>query len=406
MCKYTTLERDNKDNDYVLPGDYDVIATWAKKSRACISLRSAGKDTLKCLERGAGAKPHSILDKTIKRKAGSKAVDAFFKDFEHKGTAENLIMGLVGHWENGNVDGIYLTTLGKGAFPVGDVLTQNNMSYLRLNDKEKKDNLIKFFKSLYDTPERADMVCRELDEHPDKQTDKPADVQFYLFTRLFFSGDYDAHDLMQHREIAATRIDEGVLEGLQAALSDGRKAQLKDLFQLHDEKYFEEEKKEDYYRVQHGPQYNYIAQMANENLEIVKNHIKNKKPGIEDLKGLNVLVKIVMDKSLPVAMCDGTGTAANWILVKEFDQLAGFYESKGTTIKSTWMEDKELGDHIIHAIRTVMHLISGVGRQKSDFDPGKEDRKKLDEVLSGYKKLYGEETYNSFVKKAIEEEFK
>lgn len=400
----------NRENEYVLPGDYDVIATWAEKSHACISFRSAGKDTLKCLERGAGAKPHSILDKTIKRKAGSEAVDAFFKDFEHKGTAENLIMGLVGHWENGNVDGIYLTTLGKDAFSGEDVLTQNNMSYLRLNDKKKKDNLIKYFKSLYDTTERADMVCRELDEHPDKQTDKPADVQFYLFTRLFFSGDYDAHDLMHHNEVAGTETDSVVLAGLKKALSDGRKAQLKELFNPLDEKYFEEEEKEDYYRVQHGPQYNYIAQMANENLKTVLDKIKEKEAGkdkvfdVEDLKGLNVLVRTVMDESLPAAMCDGTGGTANWILVKNIDQLAGFYESKGTTIKGIWRDSAEMDAHIIKLFHHVMLLLSDVRRQRGDFTIGK-TRLTMDEVLSYYKKMYGYERYNGFVEEAIKRTF-
>lgn len=408
---------DTKKNEYILRDDAQIIGAWADRSEVCISFRPAGPATLKCLDRGAGAKPHSILDKTIKRKAsGNEAIDAFFADFENKGTAENLLLGLVGHWskvmvddkEKDTVDGIYLTTLGAKTFKTCE--GKNKMPYLELDTPKKKNDLISFFKSLYNDPAKAEEVCRELDEQAGKQaeektyeqTDGPADVQYYLFTRLFFSGDYDVHDLLQHDKTVATEMDSNLMQELQNALSEGRISQLKRRFSPDDET-LKQEESGDYCRVQHGPQFNYTAQMANENFAIIHKAIQDKK---DDLEGLNVLVNSVMDMDLPVAMCDGfEEDDKRWGTLTSFGDVAGFYGDRGLTLKSTWRDQAERDKHIIHLIKSVMLVITDYTRQKSDFNPDSDIRKKMDKVLSGYKTMYGDDKYNDFVEKAIAEVF-
>lgn len=408
---------DTKKNGYVLRDDVQIIGAWADSSKVCISFRPAGPATLKCLDRGAGAKPHSILEKTIKRKAsGNEAIDAFFADFENKGTAENLLLGLVGHWskvkvgnkEKDTVDGIYLTALGASTFK--NYKKQEEMPYLELNTPEKKNDLISFFKSLYNDPARAEEVCGELDKQAGKQaeekayeqTDDPADIQYYLFTRLFFSGDYDVHDLLQHGNTVATKMDSGLLQRLQNALSKGRISQLKRRFNP-DDTVLKQEKPEDYYRVQHGPQFNYTAQMANENFNIIRENIRAKK---DDLQGLNVLVNSVMDMDIPVAMCDGfKENDKKWCVLTCFDDVAGFYGDRGLALKSTWRDQEERDNRITHLFKSVVLVITDFAREESNFDPesniGKMNMEKLDKILSGYKKMYGEKKYDDFLKKAI-----
>lgn len=397
MYEYITLERDSMDNDYVLPDDYDVISQWAG-DKFRISVRSAGKDTLKCLDRGAGAKPHSILDKTIKKKVltdpekqkkekkYNDAVDAFFAGFPaaDKALAEDLLMGLVGHLIKGKdhdtLDGIYLTQLGEKTFngekvchpstQAFSILKNKGMPYLVLNNEGEKEKLINFFKSLGGG--------QTADEAKNMRA-------YYLFTRLFFSGDYDTHDLIQRGAPVGTVIDTKVLKGLQDALIAGRTEQVKKFKPTSEE--LKEENAEDYCRVQHGPQYNYIAQMANENLEIVLKDIENPDP--KGLEKLNVLVYNVMYTSFPVAACNANG---KWVILKTDEDLKNFYETWGVFVKESWTNLDSLKQHIVHQIHTILKLsipesYTKIRSDFKEFNEGLKDKKKYDEKIGGMETL-------------------
>lgn len=425
---------------FILSGDAAIIETWAHSKSVSISFRPAGSATLKCLARGAGAKPHSILDKSIKRKeSGNEAVDAFFNDFSkgNRKVAKNLLLGLVGHWskvkegdeEKDTVDGIYLTTLGKNSFPEGSISTKGDMSYLVLDNQKKKDKLITFFKSLFESQEKAEEECRKIAAQTEKaeqeeaQNDEgagKAPIQYYLFTRLFFSGDYDTHDLMRDRSLIGTVTDEALLKELKDSLSKGRKEQLNNRFCQDKKKGLQAELQEalddnqkrqlisqfgagivnclgkendtDYCRVQHGPQSNYTAQMANENLAIILKAIEDKK---HDLDGLNTLANSVMKMDLPVAMCDGLAKGnANWSILDGPKALHDFYDNLGLKIKSTWRdEDDGRDERIIHLFGSVIHYIFGATELRRNFDTDEKKRKKVEKILSGYQIMYDNENY-------------
>ncbi len=259
--------------NYFVEEDIKVIEEWAKRKNLNVSFREAGADTIKCLKRGAGAKPHAILDKTIK--GDSIAVKNFFECFGgRKVEAENLLKGLVGHWINNKsvIDGLYLTEAGqkvwKEKYPQMVSVTEDENVFLKLSEQ----NSYKVLMDYYETLKKAEGAKAE-----------------YYFSRCFFSGDYDMHDLYQVNAPVASMKDVELIVEVQGELLEARKKQLMKMYGLSKED-FAEESNADYCRIQHGPQCNYIAQMINENVRA------------KNMSQINALVDVVCRPSLPVNM--------------------------------------------------------------------------------------------------------
>lgn len=411
---------------YMRPEDAKIVEAWAKENSASISFRMAGLDTLKCLGRGAGAKPHEIADKTLKIRnpnnpsGADKAVYAFIENFsEDKGVAEDLLMGLVGHWSQGQVDGIYLTKLGektfdknaskedipkeyipKEEFSVGR--NKKEMPFLVLNDAAEKKKLISFFKSLYGGPEEwekaheknaAAQAAAQADKITGKKPDTITDKEYYLFTRLFFSGDYDVHDLLSAGEIVPSGEDEKFLSGLRKILKAGRRTQIQNRFHLTDND-FEGEVPEDYCRVQHGPQYNYAAQMISENLKLLTDNVSQD----TYLENLNVLVGGVLDMDPPVAMHScRVAKAPKWAILENYEHVCGFYHDEGLQVKSTWTEQSERDKHVIHVIKTAIHFCFPKALFKKEVD-----LEMMQKKAPEFKELYGENFY-TYADKAMDD---
>ena len=156
--------------EFMLEDDMAIVEEWAGKLHAVgISFRPAGKETLKCLKRGAGAKPHAILDKTLKDKTGTSAsaikhnaaVQAFFSDFTGASlvTATDLLKGLVGHWTGGQVDGLYVTSIGYKILKERTEFTLIDKDikkpYLLLKTETEKEKLLSYFNDLLKDPVTA-----------------------------------------------------------------------------------------------------------------------------------------------------------------------------------------------------------------------------------------------------------
>lgn len=312
--------------DYIAKGDKAVIEKWCKQNNVCISFRQAGEHTLKCLERGAGAKPHSILEKTIKNMEDTK-VCGFFEGFPDQKQAKKLLTGMVGHWGSKKVTGVYLTKAGEEVFAAdkwekGE--NENGRCYLKLETAEEKQKLSEFFTKIEQDPKGL-----------------------YYFSRLFFSGDYDIHDLLQAGEIVPSVRDMQLLKDLQEKLVKGRKEQLKGLCTEED---FNEEAPEDYQRVQHGAQHNYIAQMVNENAQLLQS-------GKCTMARLNYIVYTVANMSLPILMCDGSKEAM-WSIIDTKEELQAFYKGKGLQMKNTWEDPDFIQDYICKVLQAAIILFA------------------------------------------------
>lgn len=362
---------------YLLQKDMAVIQNWAAELRRTgrangvgISFRPAGGDTLKCLERGAGAKPHKILDKTLKKKEGgslsatkhNEKVKAFFDDFTKdpgitnkeaaRNAAENLLKGLVGHWNENGVDGLYLTSIGYDTlhkipgFEIKGYCAEDpekSKPYLVLNDAAQKIALISYFNKLYEK------------NKPTDQNSKKENKAYYLFTRLFFSGDYDIHDFVIDKNIVLTLQDEKRLKSLQAALTEGRKEQLRERYDMA-EGDFEVESAEDYQRVQHGPQYNYTAQMLNENNELTVDSAPTDAKQSVDMDKINILVESVMNMDFPVAIYDNDVLEGKWKVLSDAKGISDYYSSYGLHVKDTWENSESRQKFIKNNIKRIIRI--------------------------------------------------
>ncbi len=317
---------------YVAPEDIAIITEWCKKQNICISFREAGTATIRCLQSGAGAKPHTILDKTIKNPAEKEAVRRFLNMFPED--MRSNIEGLVGHWiGNQEIDGIYLTANGKEYFEKDFQLGyKNEMPYLMIDEN---------------TPEKLKERYDELVQEKDKP---------YDFMRLFYTGDYDAHDLLQcdkpvvsadsDKPGAVSGGDAGHLLSLQTALYNNRIDYIDQSGVVCRENKIEtletadEKKKTDFHsyrHVQHGPQCNYIAQMKNDN-HAIKDAILKKNFDTKNVEKINLISNLVAAMSHPVVCCD----KGDWGILRETKDIVRFYEKKGITVKPAWKDGGEI----------------------------------------------------------------
>lgn len=365
------------ESEYLVKEDMTIIEAWAKDKKSIgISFRPAGEKTLNCLKRGAGAKPHEILDKTLKRKEeGSPqngTIDAFFAGFGPKiDKAKELLEGLVGHWiDDKKVDGLYLTSIGYEDFnDAGGFVfdtNKNSKPYLKFENDDQKIALISNFEALY------------------KKEGKKA---YYLFTRRFFSGDYDVHDLLWHRWPVPTSIDMKLLKDLQTALIAGRQEQLTNDYSLT-QKDFERELKyaREYRRVQHGPQFNYTAQMLNEN------------NALTSADKINLLVENVMNMDPPVAVFDNCVLNGQWNILFNGEEVKQYYKRYGKALKEIWGDSPEGRERFIrNNIKRIAKLCfpdAGLGTKVTS-------KMLLDEVPQ-LKEVYGKD-YEAYADAALKE---
>ena len=101
MADYATYK------NYVTGTDFAVISKFvgetSQSRKYALTFREAGENTIMRLDQGAGAKPHDILEKTIK-KVGGKEPEM------PEGINYEVVKGFVGRWKDNKLQGIYLTT--------------------------------------------------------------------------------------------------------------------------------------------------------------------------------------------------------------------------------------------------------------------------------------------------------
>ncbi len=427
MCKFY----ENEIKEYLVKEDIQVLDTIGKKKNCNFSFRAAGADTIKCLSRGAGAKPHSILAKTIKNtgdKTTQNKVNAFFVDFSDKAKAEDLLKGLVGHWgkEAPFIDGIFLTRMGKKIFEEENLKEENknNIKYKVIAEKTN------FYLELKTSADKNALI-----DFYDKLPASNEHIRNYLFTRLFFSGDYDMHDLWQSRFTIPSKVDMSVIEEMQKALYLARMKQILALCypqckekikglegettirsyaagklkELNDEDKY----REDYYRIQHGPQYNYIAQMVNDNIRC------------QNIDDFSNLIDKVSNPDLPVLMYfrkegtqeNGEKNNSIWSVIQTKSDLEKKYALYNVTIKETWENPEKIETHKFFVAKQIIRAykhhndidkdevkaILVQGNAISDKLKELECYQQLEIVHNKLKAMYTDiEAYRENVKKAVE----
>lgn len=300
----TTEERIQK--SFLTPEHFEAVSNLILRERnssqsglnIIVSFREAGEHTIKMIQAGAGAKPHSILAKSIKEGTLTE---------EEKSIEEmKVLYGLVPtrreetriDTETGKeikeakeVTGLYLTSVGKERF--------NGASDVY---KLEVENGHPVLKNSGDIRQFISAATADSD-----------------FAKYFITGDYDLHDLIsltgqRHPVVSKSEEETEFIIRLNDAMRgktdwDDVKGSLTAI-----KKWAPEE----YDLIQHGPQYNYIA--------YTYNNEKNEK-----------IVDKVARIDTPVAICSPSG----WEIKNTPEELVEYYKDHYIKVKDLWQLSEE-----------------------------------------------------------------
>ncbi|MCW7548182.1 Insecticial toxin [Photorhabdus sp. APURE] len=264
--------------EFIWEGHMAAIEKASIKGNFAVSFRAAGGPTLKALSKGAAAKGHDILEKTIKpgsiRKAysGDEASDVIDK------VRRASIEGYVGHWdrESGHLRGIYMST-GHGLL---DGAVNGRIYSIDLNNLETSLSPLKRQKN---------------------------------WAALPFTGDYDMHDMISfttqpHSVPSASAEERKIIELINRFID---KADSNRPFGDIEHNV-----------IRHGPQVSYPAfAMDKERKEV---------------KARGGIVKAVAEPGeFPVAII----SKGKWTIANDIYELKNFYDRVGAKMKVSWIPD-------------------------------------------------------------------
>lgn len=103
------ITRERVAKEFVSRKHMNAIERASTKGNFAISFRSAGVATILALEKGAAAKGHNILEKTIKESFLTKVYPAIRARELLKILRQAGLEGYVGHWDATGLVGVYLS---------------------------------------------------------------------------------------------------------------------------------------------------------------------------------------------------------------------------------------------------------------------------------------------------------
>lgn len=286
------------------------------KLNLIVSFRKAGERAIRMLAAGAGAKPHKILDKSVKR----ERLERIFSE-QDIAAVPNIerICGLVARPVVREADLPAVTDM--LAYPPGaaepvDLRKCLNIAglYLTRAGAEHFEGLDRF------TVKRDAQTCYlEVDGALTGLIERFTTSQGEIlpaehYAKWFISGDYDIHDLIclsgssRHPVVSDSPDEIRFLTKMNDAMTG------KDRFSQALTKFTPDE----YDPIQHGPQYNYIVYTYNH----------------EPKTKINEQVAQI---DCPVAVCDKNG----WHIMQEPMELVEYYEQNAVKVKELWNLSEE-----------------------------------------------------------------
>ena len=302
---------------YIAPRHFAKLNEYVKKASESpninfpyiVSFREAGVYSVLMLEAGAAAKPHSILEKTIKDGTIGTITD------EEKNCKQLVLLyGLVAKRSEKDIDNLK-------AGSIAGLYRSNGVSPDNVLRREGKE-LIDF------VSEATDISKNDLNELNNMSKEeilglmRDGNSKFYAgkYASKYVTGDYDLHDLINKispiAPIPSDSPDEKrAINDLNSIMRKGTRYKLlkRKKIAIY---------KDDFNPVQHGPQYNYIAHMYAEE--------KNGK-----------LVESVAKASLPVLMLNVKGGKVEWTEITSLKDLQDYYEANCVEMKYSWKDGFE-----------------------------------------------------------------
>ncbi|UXU85279.1 RHS repeat-associated core domain-containing protein [Burkholderia sp. S-53] len=259
--------------EFVWECHVEAIGEASRKGRFAVSFRAAGVPTLAALSKGAAAKGHDILEKTIKPtsivKAYPQTASAVLQVVQTAG-----IEGYVGHWSSDGLTGIYMSN----DHGLGEQV-QGRIYPIDLSRLEESLSALK--------------------AHPNWEA-------------LPLTGDYDTHDMITFRGAGRPRTvladsseEHHIIDRLNLAVSEV------DVYRPFGNV--------EHHVVRHGPQVNFPSYMMRKELEDVRTRH-------------GFLGTIAKPGEFPIAMV----SQGTWSIIRDINELEAFYTRVGARIKETW----------------------------------------------------------------------
>lgn len=262
-------------SEFVSAQHMAAIEHASRKMHFAVSFRAAGRATINALEKGAAAKGHDILEKTIKESSLRKFYPDTF-DRAYATVTDAGILGYVGHWESGKgLTGIYMS------------------SHHGLGDQVKG-------KILPVSMENLAASLAPLKARPGWES-------------LLFTGDYDTHDMITFRGAGRPRtVLSDSPEERQIIDSINRGVAGVDTYRPFDDI--------EHNVIRHGAQVNFVSHMLAHESDVVKR-----------MDG--VIGAVANPGEFPLAMIN----RGKWSIINNIDDLSAFYNRVGARIKEAWL---------------------------------------------------------------------
>lgn len=205
------IKRLNSNNEifdrFIAPIHYDGLINYMNNNRMIVAFRPTGMYSIDKLTLGAAAKPHAILDKTIKPYEVGVDSPVLFNGMNIKldtiDKAKSALCGLVGKRDKyGHLVGVFLSSIGMMFFndPIMQLYIHNvdktNQGYVAF---EKIDMLLAWIISIYD-------------------------ILGESIFKFFIAGDYDMNEVLQvklngkiEHILAETEAESSMLYGMSRA---------------------------------------------------------------------------------------------------------------------------------------------------------------------------------------------
>lgn len=310
ISETSNITADEIKKEYIAPVHYTNLMKYLihsiNSSQAgfpyIVSFRKTGSYSVLMLEAGAAAKPHSILEKTIK--------EGSITDEEKNCKALLLLYGLVASREEiggkriGPIIGLYKASDSKDTNNIfrreGRTLTEfvSAVTGISLDDLAALDTMDK--KTILTEMAKDKSESKFSAEH---------------YAKRYIAGDYDIHDLLdkvtQVHPVPSDSLEEfRALNDLNAIMTKGKQ------YSGNETQFI----MNPYYPIQHGSQYNYVAHML-------------------DKERSREIVLAVAQASFPILMLNIVQDKIEWLEIKTLEDLKNYYDCHYAHIKSTWDPD-------------------------------------------------------------------
>ncbi|MEM9000612.1 MAG: hypothetical protein AAGB24_10140 [Bacteroidota bacterium] len=329
---------------FVTENHQKAIADYCKRNHIALAVRQTGELSLQRIEMGAKAKPHTILEKSIKssslRKkhpkisayldAGKKNPSLAPEDLTIRGAHIDELKGFVGHWsKEGELLGLRLDA--KDVLGVVDPLGEGPMGASELEKLQKFITIDTATQEPYIRLEDFDAFKKQMGNE---------------YAQQLYTGDYDLSEIYKHHKplMEGSREKARILEGMNEAIAQRQEKDPKNTMPIRRGGFgiVTSPKKlkggrgvtshlthirdgSEYAMFQHGDQMGYLTNQVNESIADLPDE------GGE-IKKADLVRSVSEEPDEPLAWC----VKGQWYLTANRQEHQEFRDTNNLTVSSAW----------------------------------------------------------------------